>query len=82
MTQEGNERKENQFNMTVGEVEHVIKSKKNLKHLLRMSGYYLPSDKMCTMIFLKKVLMGQKWLLKISKLAALPKLPRIREIST
>ena len=47
-----------EFDLTMAEIKDVIKSRSNMLHLMRMSGYYLPPEKMCTMIFLKKVLTG------------------------
>ena len=47
-----------------------------------MSGFILPPERMCSLIFLKKVISGKKQLIRASRLGAIPILPRVPEIST
>ena len=47
-----------------------------------MKGYLLPPKDMITLVFLKKVLTGEKLLLKTRNVGVVPDLPKIPEINT
>ena len=46
-----------------------------------MSGYLVPPESMCSLIFLKNIIIGKKKLLKVREVNGLPIIPKVPEIS-